>query len=131
TSGRATSWSYGNASLFGKMNEIPNNEQIADESRFLENAQFVFQPSNQIWIIRSAFAVALPQALVTKFAQIFFTRFPGRGRILRILGAPKLKIEVTAFANFDRVRNSFRKIAEQLTHLVCRLLLEKQKHTVQ
>src|SRR5205807_8037305 len=70
---------------------------------------------------------APPQTIVTKLAQIFFPRFPGRRWILRILGAPKLKIEVTAFANFERVRNRFWKIAEQLPHLVCRLLLEKKK----
>src|SRR5206468_9178021 len=114
---RAASRSYRNAFLFGEMNEIPNNEQIADEAGFFENAQLVIESSNQLRIARRAFAVALSQSVVTQLAQIFFARFPGRRRKLRIFGEPKLEIEVTALANFERVSNRFGKIAEQLAHL--------------
>src|SRR4030095_6191526 len=117
TGSRAATGSYGNAFFFGKMNEVPNNEQIADETRLFENAQLVVETPKQFWIVRRAFAVAATQTVVTKLAQISFARFSRRRRILRILGAPKLEVEMTAFANFQCVRNCFRKIAEQLTHL--------------
>src|SRR5207249_11441981 len=99
------------------MNDIPSNEQIAHETGFFENAYLVIELSNQFRVVRRAFAVAPPETVVTMLAQIFFPRFPGRRRILRILGAPILEVEVTAFANFERVRNRFGKIAEELAHL--------------
>src|SRR5262249_10819068 len=117
TGSRAASRPHGNAFLFGKMNEIPNNEQIADETGFFENAQLIIEATDQFRIVRRAFAITLSQTVVTKIAQIFFARFPWRRGILRIFGMPKLEIEVTAFANFKRIRNRFGKIAEQLAHL--------------
>src|ERR1700741_1642611 len=99
------------------MNEIPNNEQIADEAGFFKNAQLIIEPSNQLCIVRRAFTVALSQTVVTKIAQIFFARFSWRHGILWIFGTPKLEIEITAFANLERIRNRFGKIAEQLAHL--------------
>jgi DNA polymerase-3 subunit alpha len=67
---------------------------------------------------------ALPQTFVTKLAQIFFARLPRRRGILRILGAPKLEVEMASLANFERVRNRLGKIAEQLAHLGRRLEIQ-------
>src|SRR5262249_11994906 len=98
------------------MNEVPNNEQIADEARLFENAQLVFEPLGQLWIVYRTFAVTFSQTIVAKFAQIFFARFAGRSRILGILGASKLKIEGTAFASCECARNRFWKISRHLAH---------------
>ena len=98
------------------MNEIPNNEQIADEPSPLENAELIIEPLDQLWVARRPFAVALAQTLVTKFAQITFALLSSRHRIFRILGTAKFEIDMATFADFQGVCNGFGKIAKHLAH---------------
>ena len=116
TRGRTAPGPNRNAFLFGKMNEIPNNEEITDEPSPLENAELIIKSLDQLCITGRAFAVSLAQAFVTKLAQIAFARFPSRRRILRVLGTPKFEIDMATFADFQRVCNGFRKIAKHLAH---------------
>src|SRR5881396_4446440 len=106
------------------MNEIPNNEQITDEPSSLENVELIIESLDQFCVYRRAFAVAFAQTLVTKFAQIAFTRFPSRRRILRILGTPKFKIDMATFANLQRVCNCFGKITKHLAHFARRFEIQ-------
>ena len=98
------------------MNEIPDDKQITDEPCLLENAELIIEPLNEIRIGRRPFAVALAQSLITELAQITFACFSSRRRILGILRTPKFKIDMTAFADFQRVCNRFGKIAKYFAH---------------
>ena len=106
------------------MNEVPNNEQITDEPRFFQNSQLIIKPPNQLRVAPSPFSIALPQPLITKLAQIVFARFPSRNWIFWIFGASKLKIEMAALTNLERVLNRLRKIAEYLAHFIWRFEIE-------
>ena len=81
---RAAPGPHRNAPLLREMDEVPNDEQITDESSLLQNAQLIIEPPEQLRIARGTFTVALPQAAITKLAQITFARFAGRNRILRV-----------------------------------------------
>src|SRR5438128_6727937 len=106
------------------MNEVPNNEQITDEPRFFQNSQLIIKPPNQLRVAPSPFTIALPQPIITKLAQIVFARFPSRNWIFWIFGASKLKIEMAALTNLERVLNRLRKIAEYLAHFIWRFEIE-------
>src|SRR5262249_32181533 len=99
------------------MNEVPNDEEITDETGFFQNAQFILEPTGQLWTARCASAVARAQAFMAKLAQISFARFPGGDGILRIFRAPEFKIKIAAPANLQRVVDCLGKIAEHLPHL--------------
>ena len=105
-----------NAFLLRKMNEVPNDQQIADETGFLEDAQLIIDSPDQLSIVGSAVAIPLAQALVTKLAQIFFPRFAGRSGVLRISRAAEFNVEVATLANVKRIINGLGKVAEQLAH---------------
>ena len=51
------------------MNEIPNNQDVTDESGFLEDAKFVVEPLLQLIIRFRSVAVAPLQTLRAKLAQ--------------------------------------------------------------
>ena len=98
------------------MDEIPNDEQITDETSFLEHAEFVIESLKQFSVGRCALAVAFAQALITKLAQITLARFSSGHRIFRIFRTPKLKIEMTTLADFERVHNCLWEFAEDFMH---------------
>src|SRR5439155_12582243 len=66
TRGRTAPGPDRNAFLFGKMNEIPNNEEITDEPSSLEDAELIIESLDQLCVAHRAFAVASLQALITK-----------------------------------------------------------------
>ena len=99
------------------MNEIPNDKEITHKPRFLQNAELMLKAPVQFRIPRSPLAVARSQAVITKLAQISFTRFSGRHWIFRIFRRPKLKIEMATFANLQCVRDRLGRITEYLPHL--------------
>ena len=98
------------------MNEIPNDEQITDKPRLLENAEFIVYPFKQFGIGRGPFAVAFAQALVTKLAQITFARFSSRHRVLWIFRTPKFKVEMATLGDFERVADRLGEIVEDFAH---------------
>src|SRR5439155_18607874 len=79
-----------NAPLLGEMDEIPNDEQITDETGFLQHPKFVIEPFKQFRVSCCTLAVAFAQALITKLAQITFARFSSWNRIFRIFRTSKL-----------------------------------------
>src|SRR5262249_27145751 len=117
TCSRTASRADGDAFLFREMNEIPDDEEITDETRFFQNAQFILEATGQLRISRGAFAIPRPQTFVAKLTQIAFARFSGQDWILRVFRTPKFKNEMAAFANMQRVRDRLRKFAEHLPHL--------------
>ena len=62
TSGRPTARPDRNALLLGEVDEVPNNQDVADKSGLLQDPQLVIKAMPKIWIARGALAVALPQA---------------------------------------------------------------------
>src|SRR5204863_3125839 len=89
-----------------------------------QNTQLIIELPDQLRVACCPFTVALPQTVITKLAQITFARFAIRNGILRILGASKFKIEMTAFANFERVLNRLWKIPEYLAHFIRRFEIQ-------
>ena len=73
-----TNW---NAVLFGEMNEVPDDQEIADEAGFLEHREFLIESGAQLGIRRGSIAKAFTHAGVTKFPQILTARL-ARGRFV-------------------------------------------------
>ena len=101
------------------MNEVPNNEKIADESGLLENVDFVVEPSTQFLIVGSPFAVTLVQTFVTKLPRVGFARLARRRRVFGIFRAPEFELEMTTAGNLKGISNGVRKISKDLAHF-CR-----------
>ena len=106
------------------MNEIPDDENVTDEAGLLQNIDFIIEALDQLGIGSGAFAVALVQTFVTKFAQICFARFAFGRRILRIFRATEFQLEIAAIRNRDRVRNRLGKIRKQCAHFVRRFEIQ-------
>src|SRR5437660_3118925 len=64
------------------------------------------------------------QSLVTKLAQITFTRFSRRHRILGIFRFPELDFEIATASDLQRVSNCVRKIAKDFAHFRGRFEIE-------
>ena len=116
TCGRAAARANRNAPFLGEMDEIPNDEQITDETSFLEHTQFVIEPLEQFGVGCCPLTVAFAQALITEFAQITLARFSSRHRIFRIFRTAKLQIDTATLGDFERVRNRLGEIAEDFPH---------------
>src|SRR5205807_8885181 len=78
-----------NAPLLGEMDEIPNDEQITDETRFREHAEFVIESLKQFSVGRCPLAVAFAQALITKLKKLNLARFSGGLWLFRIFRTSK------------------------------------------
>src|SRR5207244_1604495 len=63
-----------NSATFREMNEIPNDQDVTDESGLFEHAQFISESVAQLVVDLGAFAVAFFESFVTKLAQIIFAR---------------------------------------------------------
>ena len=66
------------------MNEIPDDQNITDESGLFDYVDFVVEPFDQFRIGAGPFAVTIVQPLITKLAQIRFAGFVLGRRILGI-----------------------------------------------
>ena len=126
---RTAAWPNRNAAPLREMDEVPNNEDVADETGLLENLDLTLQTLLNLVIASSALAVTLVQTFLAKFSQITLARFPFRHRILRIFRTAEFQIEMAAFADFERVRDCFRKIAEQFAHFLRRFEI-KLRHVM-
>ena len=94
-----------NAAAFGEVNEIPNDQDVTDESGLLEHAQFVGEPLAQLVVDLRALAVTLLESFITKITQITFARLTFRNRIFRIFRFPEFNRDIAALADRQSVRN--------------------------
>ena len=100
------------------MNEIPDDQDVTDESGLFDHVDFVVEPFDQFRIGPGAFAIAIMQTLVTKLAQIHFTRFSLGRRIFRILRDAELEREIAAVRDDERICDGFGVIRKQSPHFV-------------
>src|ERR1041385_8406647 len=84
TGGRAAAGTDWNLALLGEMDEIPDDQNVADKPRFFENAQFVIQALRKLIVDLDPVAVTLLQAFPAQLAQVAFARNSFRRRILRV-----------------------------------------------
>ena len=98
------------------MDEIPDDQNVADETGALEHAQLVGEPFAQLFIAASALAVTLLQTFVTKIAKIAFAGLAVRDRIFRIFRLAELDRNITALTDGKGVVDRLRQIFKQLAH---------------
>src|SRR5207244_11139426 len=115
---RSTTWPHRNTALLGEMNEIPNNQNVTDESGFLEYAKFVVEPLLQLIIRFRSIAEALLQTLRAKLAQKSDARCPLWHGILGVFRFPEFDFQIAPLGNFQRICDRFRKIAKDFAHFV-------------
>ena len=96
------------------MNEVPNDQEVADESSLLQDVELVIEAFDQLGV--GAIAVAFVQTLVAKLTQIRLARFPFRCRVFRVLRFVEFQFQIAAFRNFERVRNRAQMIRKQRPH---------------
>ena len=111
------------------MNEVPDDEEIADEPGLFQNIDFVVEPLDQLGVRSRALAKAIVQSLVAKLAQIHFARLAFRRRILWILRNAKLQGEIAAIRDHERVRDGLGMIRKQRPHLIGRFEIKLRRVT--
>ena len=112
TGGRAAAGANWNFSLLREMDEIPDDQNVADKAGFLENAQFIVEPLQKLIVDPGAVAVTLLQAFRAKLAKVTFARKSFRRRILRVFRVPEFDLQIAALRDLQSSRNRFRKIFE-------------------
>ena len=93
----------GNAALFREMDEVPNDQEIADEAGFLQDAEFLVQAGEQLRVRRRAIAEAFPHAGGAKLAQILFARLACGRFVFGEFGGSKFQLEIAALGDRDGV----------------------------
>src|SRR5207248_11385509 len=124
TRSRSTARADRNAALFGEVDEIPNDQYVADESGLLEYPKFIIEALLQLTIAFRSVAVTLQQTFGAKITQIGFAGDPLWDGILRILRFSEFNLQIAALGDFQSVRDRFRKIAEDFAHFLCRFEIE-------
>ena len=102
------------------MNEVPDDQKIADESGALQNVDFVIETLDQFRIRSGALTVAIVQTFVAKLPQVRFARLPFRHRIFRIFRNAEFELEIDPVGDRDRVRDRLGMIREERPHFVSR-----------
>jgi len=110
--------------LLGKVDEIPNDQDVTDEARFLEHPELVIEALTKLTVDPGAVAVAFFQTFVTKAAQIIFARLSFRHRILRVFRFPELDREIATLTDRKRVRHRIGEILEQVAHFLRRFEIQ-------
>ncbi len=116
TGGRTPTRANRNSAALREVNEVPNDQDVANESGFLQHAQLVSQSLPQLIVDLRALAITFFESLVTEIAQICFAGLSRGNRILRIFRAAELDRDVAALPDRERIADCLRKIFEQLTH---------------
>ena len=72
-----------NPALLREMNEVPDDQEVADEPGLLEDADFVIEPLDQLRIRQGALPIAIAQTGGTKLAQIEFAGLAFGRRVIQ------------------------------------------------
>src|SRR3954470_15465851 len=106
------------------MNEVPDDQDVADKTGLLQHAEFVIETSLQLLIRSRPLAITLNESFVAKIPNVLLATLPFRRRILGILRFVELEIQMTALRDSQSIRNRFGKIAKQFAHLLRRFEIE-------
>src|SRR5580704_10498616 len=98
-SGRATTRADRNSATLREVDKIPNDQDVTNESSFLEHGQFIGKSFTQLLVGRGAFAVAFFESLVTEIAQVYFARLSSGNRIFRVFRTSEFDRDVAALAD--------------------------------
>src|SRR5205085_7675079 len=96
---RSATRTDGNRTLFRKMDEVPDDQQITDEAGRLQNIELVIESLQQLRVGCRSFPVAFHQTAVTKLAQEFFPALTFSQRVFRVFRPSKFEIQVAALSD--------------------------------
>ena len=109
------------------MNEVPNDQEVADESSLLQDVELVIEAFDQLGV--GAIAVTFVQTLVAKLAQIRLARLAFWCRVFRVFRFAEFQLQIAALRDRERVCNRTRMLRKKSAHLRARFEIQLRRVT--
>ena len=130
---RAAARAHRHAHLLGRVNEVPHHQEVVQEARLLDHAQFVEEPCRDrflavvLGVLQVFHPVELADAFRRDLRQVLLVRQPVGAfvvREMRILLPAQRELHVAALGDLPGVFERFRQFAEELAHFRFALQVE-------
>src|SRR5690349_2895157 len=99
------------------MDEVPDDQEIADKSGLLDHLELLRQARAQLGIVRRPLPITLTQTGFTKLPQKAAPRLAKGRFVFREFRSAKIEFQVAAFRDRNRVADCLRVLAEERPHL--------------